>query len=114
MENIEPAFMETVALTELADDVQTNSLVLLLIFVPTIAIAYVVPMLATFLSKNNTKKWIFYWLGLLAASYLLIPILNAKFNAYSAAFLFLIFGGWLLIISNNERVCVWLYRVVFW
>jgi hypothetical protein len=100
MENVENVVTETVA------ESGPNSFILFLIFVPTFIVAYLVPLLATIYSKNNAKKWIFYWLSLLAANYLLRPVLNFVFSPYSAAFLFLVIAALLVYVSSNEKVCL--------
>lgn len=107
MENVEPVVTETVA------DAGPNSFVLFLIFVPTFIVAYLVPLLATIYSKNNAKKWIFYWLSLLAANYLLRPVLNFVFSAYSAAFLFMVIAVLLVYVSSNEKVRLVWYSLTF-
>jgi hypothetical protein len=100
MESVEAVTTETVS------DAGPNNFVLFLIFVPTFIIAYLVPLLATIYSKNNSKKWIFYWLSLLAANYLLRPVLNFVFTPYSAAFLFMVIASLLVYVSSNEKVCL--------
>jgi len=100
MENTEPVATETVV------EGGPSSILLFLIFVPTFIFAYLVPFLATLYSKHNAKKWIFYWLSLLVANYLLRPLLNFIFSPYSAAFLFLVVAILLVCISSNEKVLI--------
>lgn len=109
MESIEPV------VTEIVEESGPSSFVLFLIFVPTFLVAYLVPLLATLYSKNNAKKWIFYWLSLLAANYLLRPLLNLILSPYIAAFLFMVVAILLVYFSSNEKVLfIWFSHTYGW
>lgn len=96
------------AAVEQASESGPNSFVLFLIFVPTFLIAYLIPFLATIYSKSNAKKWIFYWVSILLASFILRPILTFCFGAYGGAFLFLVAAAGLIFVSSNEKVIIFL------
>ena len=98
MENIEPVVIEA------TEEGGPNRFLLFLIFIPIFIVAYLIPFLATLYSKTNAKKWIFYWLSLLAANILLRPLLNLICSPYIASFLFLVVAAILVYISSNEKV----------
>ncbi len=78
-----------------------NGFLLFLIFVPTLLVAYLIPLLATIYSKNNSKKWIFYWLALILTQVVLRPVFNFILGAYGGAFLFLVAAAGLVYTSSN-------------
>ena len=78
-----------------------SSFVLFLIFLPTFLVAYLIPFIATVYSRSNAKKWIFYWVSILLASFILRPVLTFCFGAYGGAFLFLVTAAGLLFVSSN-------------
>lgn len=82
-------------------DSEPSSFILFLIFLPTLLVAYVIPFLATIYSRNNAKKWIFYWISIFLASIVLRPILTFCFGAYGGAFLFLVTAAGLIFVSSN-------------
>ena len=78
-----------------------SAIVLFLLFVPTFLVAYLIPFLATVYSKVSARKWIFYWIALIAAELVLRPVLTFIFGAYGGSFLFLVVAAALVYLSNN-------------
>lgn len=97
-EVVTPVVEEVVA--EVAES-GPNVFLLFLIFIPTFLVAYLIPLIATIYSKNNAKKWIFYWLALILSQLILYPILTFILGAYAGAFLFLIVCAGLLYVCSN-------------
>lgn len=97
---------EVIIVEEVAVKSEPSSFLLFLIFIPTFLIAYVLPLLATIYSKENARKWIFYWIMILIANLILKPTLKFIFGAYGGSFLFLVACISLLYISSNEKVIV--------
>lgn len=112
MEAAPPEVIVTVS--EEAVESGPNSFILFLIFLPTFLIAYLIPFLATLYSKNNARKWIFYWIAIILASLVLRPVLNFILGAYGGAFMFLVVAAVLLYTSNNEKVIKCLCSLIFW
>lgn len=99
--------MEGTDNTVVVEDTQDGGpsvIILFLLFVPTFVVAYLIPFLATVYSKVSARKWIFYWIALIAAELILRPVLTFIFGAYGGSFLFLVVSAALVYLSNNERV----------
>lgn len=78
-----------------------NGFLLFLIFVPTFLVAYLIPFLATIYSKNNAKKWIFYWVTLILTQVVLRPVFNFILGPYGGAFMVLVIAAGLLYVCSN-------------
>jgi len=94
-------------IAEYANETQASAggnIVLFILFVPTLLIVYIIPFLATIYAKNNAKKWIGYWIFVLALNYIIKPILSYIFGDQASSFLFLVLAATVLYISNNEKV----------
>jgi len=78
-----------------------NIFVLALLFLPTLLIVYIIPLLGTIYSKTSARKWISYWVSVLLLNNIVKPILNYAFGSSSGTFIFLVLAGILLYTSNN-------------
>jgi hypothetical protein len=80
------------------------SFIVFLLFVPTVLIVYIIPFIATIYAKKNAKKWIGYWIFVLALNYLIKPVLCYIFSEKTSSFLFLVLAVAVLYMSSNEKV----------
>lgn len=95
---------ESVVVVEEVESNESSGVLLFLLFIPTFALVYLVPFLATIYARQNARKWIAYWIIVLILNYLLRPVLAYIFGAAAGAFLFLVLALAVLYLSNNEKV----------
>ena len=75
-----------------------------------VPIIYLLPFIATVLSKENSDKWAAYWLLLLASSWTIIPLLGLYFECEALLLFKLVIAVALIFLLNRDKVNINLYR----
>lgn len=78
--------------------------VIILLSLLTIPIVYLLPFLATLLSKDSADKWAAYWLLLLASDWTVIPMLGLYFEEEALMIFKLVIALALMFLLNREKV----------
>jgi hypothetical protein len=64
-------------------------------------VAFALPFLGTIYAKENSKKWITYWVLLLSAEFFATPVFKFILSESSSAFLMIVIALALIFLLNN-------------
>lgn len=90
-------------------DNNIDMIALILISPIVFLICYALPLLATFLSRDQPDKWVAFWLLQIAASWTLIPFFSLFFECEAQMLLKAVFALALFFLLNREKVLLFDY-----